>query len=114
MQEEQSSSPQQEERTYLPREAAEILGVSVRTLAYIRQTGRIEGKFIGYTTIYTLEQIEKADLSKETPGRKPGVRDDKRGRAKHKHGGTSNTNSSVGLTADWAILPSVTRALVLV
>jgi hypothetical protein len=101
MQEEQPSSPQQEEKTYSPREAAEILGVSVRTLAYIRQTGRIEGKFIGYTTVYTEEQIQKADLSKERPGRKPGQRDDKRGQKKRRYEGADEDNAS--LPPQWHI-----------
>jgi hypothetical protein len=58
-------------KLYTPAEAAAKLGITVETLKYLRQRGRIKGTFIGNTTLYTEEQIKNADLSKQKPGPKP-------------------------------------------
>ena len=47
---------------YPPAEAAAILGVSTWTLRQMRQMHRIEGTFLGNTTLYTEEQLKKAVL----------------------------------------------------
>jgi hypothetical protein len=57
-------------KLYTPMQVAERLGISTRMLQYLRRTGRIEGTFIGNTTLYTEEQIRIADLSKAKPGPK--------------------------------------------
>ena len=58
-------------KLYTPAETAAKLGITVETLKYLRQRGRIQGTFIGNTTLYTDEQIQNADLSKKKPGVKP-------------------------------------------
>ena len=57
---------------YTPAQVAKRLGITTYQLRYLRQTGRIEGTFAGNTTLYTEEQIARADLSSLwSPGRKP-------------------------------------------
>lgn len=58
------------EKLYTPAQAAQKLGITVETLQYLRRRGRIQGTFIGNTTLYTEEQIKNADLSRKTPGPK--------------------------------------------
>lgn len=55
---------------YPPEKAAKKLGISRRQLQYMRQTGRIEGTFVGNMYLYTEEQLKNADMSKEKPGPK--------------------------------------------
>jgi len=57
-------------KLYTPREVAKRLGISTRMLQYYRETGRIEGTFVGNTTLYTEEQIAAANLEKRMPGPK--------------------------------------------
>jgi hypothetical protein len=56
------------DKIYTPHEAAKKLGISVTMLRYMRLTDRIEGTSLGNTTVYTEEQINKADLTRKTPG----------------------------------------------
>lgn len=77
---------------YTPSEAAEMLDISVAMLRYLRNTGRIEGTSLGNTTVYTPEQIAKADLTKRTPGPKT----EKKGK-KQQASGDGGRDSSVML-----------------
>lgn len=92
-----------------PEEVCKQLGVNYKVLQYMRRMGKIEGVSFGNLTLYTQEQVNNARLERDKPGPKKGS---KRGKKQGNNGGASNTTSSVGLTADWASLPSVTRALV--
>ena len=58
------------EKLYTPSETAKILRVSTWTLRQMRQMGRIEGTFIGNTTLYTQEQIDKAVLPRPKTSKK--------------------------------------------
>ncbi len=60
----------EQQKFYTPSEAAKLLNVSVATLRYMRLTGRIEGTDLGNTTVYTEEQIKKADFTHRKPGPK--------------------------------------------
>lgn len=55
---------------YTPEQAAKKLCISRRMLQYMRQTGRIEGTFVGNMYLYTEEQIKNANMGKEKPGPK--------------------------------------------
>jgi len=58
----------EDKKLYTPSEAAKILGVSTWTLRQMRQMGRIQGTFLGNTTLYTEEQIKNAVLPRpKTP-----------------------------------------------
>lgn len=58
------------EKLYTPSEAAKKLGVSTWTLRQMRQMGRIEGTFLGNTTLYTEEQIQNATLPRPKKSKK--------------------------------------------
>lgn len=58
-----------EKRFYGPKEAAEMLNVSVDQLRQMRWQGRIRGTRIGNATVYTLQQIQSADTSAWPRGR---------------------------------------------
>jgi hypothetical protein len=58
------------EKLYTPSETARKLGVSTWTLRQMRQMGRIEGTFLGNTTLYTEEQIKNAVLPRPKKSKK--------------------------------------------
>lgn len=80
---------QEEKEFYSPAEAAKILGVKVDRLAQMRLQGRIKGRVLGNTTVYTIEQIKNADTSPWKRGRKP--------KRKGGHEDDGAFSSSVGL-----------------
>ncbi len=58
------------EKLYTPSQAAKKLGVSTWTLRQMRQMGRIQGTFLGNTTLYTEEQIKNAELPRPKKSKK--------------------------------------------
>ena len=69
-------------RRYTPSEVAKRLGISTNVLNQMRRNGKIEGIEFKNTTLYTEEQIRKADLRKRRPGPKAGE-GSRRGRARY-------------------------------
>ncbi len=59
-------------RSYMtPKEAAAFLGISPERLRQLRQQGRVEGTKLNYnTTVYTVAQLRRADITKKKPGKK--------------------------------------------
>lgn len=65
-----------DKKLYTPSEAAKRLGVSTWTLRQMRQMGRIEGTFLGNTTLYTEEQINNAVLPRPKKSKKNSMTQD--------------------------------------
>lgn len=75
---------------YRPAQVAEMLNVSVRVLGNMRRQGKIQGEDFGNITLYTEDQIKKANLARYTPGPKAGS---KRGRKQSDTEGASENKS---------------------
>lgn len=67
----------EEKKLFTPAEAAKYLSkkagreINVNRLSQLRRAGKVSGTSIGYNqTIYTLEDLEKADVSVSKTGRK--------------------------------------------
>lgn len=65
-----------EKQLFTPAEAAKFLSekagreISVARLAQLRRAGKVKATTIGYnTTVYTREDLDKADVSLNIPGR---------------------------------------------
>lgn len=72
----------QGQKLYTPKEAANMLGLSVGMLRYLRNEGRIQGTELGTITLYTKEQIDAADTTPKQRGpHKKGGMDEANGRA---------------------------------
>jgi hypothetical protein len=69
-----------EKKLFTPKEAAKYLSektgrdIDANRLAQLRRAGKVKGEKLGYNgTIYTLEDLEQADVSLSKAGRKPNI-----------------------------------------
>lgn len=69
---------EEEERLFTPARAAKFLSelagreINVNRLAQLRRAGKVKSARLGYNeTVYTLEDLQNADLSINKAGRKP-------------------------------------------